>query len=179
MAEFRIQVHYQQGTGQKWSNVWRVDAADLFTAASAAAGTMVPGLLPVLNPACQIVRVLTSDPASPGTFIEAAVGAVGTSSATGNLMPLFACARVLFPLLSGGRPDYKFLKGWLTEGLQDNGVIDSSSLTVLEGFFGSLISDMSVAGATLIDNSGNNYSVVTAQSNVQERQMHRRRRHLP
>jgi len=178
MAEFRIQVHYQKGTGEKWSNVWRVDAADLFTAAAAAGGTMVPDLLPVLNPACQIVRVLTSDPASPGTFIEEAIGAVGTSSATGNLMPLFNCARVLFPLLSGGRPDYKFLKGWLTEGLQDGGVIDPSSLPILAGFFGSLIADMSTAGATLVDNSGNNYSVVSVQSLVQERQMHRRRRHV-
>ncbi len=179
MALFRIQVFYQQGTGQKWSNVYHVDAADLFTAAAAAASTLAPGLQPILHPAVSIVKVLTSDPSTPGSFIEAALSLAGTSSDSGDLLPFFNSARVLFPILSGGRPDYKFIKGFLTEGLQTNGVITTGALGALVSQFGTIIADMSTDGANLVSDTLELWSTVTAQANVQMRQMHRRRRRLP
>lgn len=179
MAVFRIQVFYQQGTGQKWTNVYHVDAADLFTAAAAASGTLAPALVPLLHTSCQIVKVLTSDPSTPGSFIEDVLGLVGSGGSGADLLPLFNSVRVLFPILSGGRPDYKFLKGYLTETLQANGLVDPGALSGIESVFGSIIADMSTAGAILIDNAGTNWSTVTAQQEVQMRQMHRRRRRSP
>lgn len=179
MAEFRIQVFYQQGTGQKWTNVYHVDAADLFTAAAAASGTLAPALAPFLHVSCQIVKTLTSDPTSPGTFIEDALGIVGSNGDTGSLLPLYNSVKVLFPILSGGRPDYKFIKGLLTEGMQTNGLVEAVVLTALETAFVTLISDMSTAGANLVSDSLEGWSTVTAQQAVQMRQMHRKRRRTP
>ncbi len=179
MSLFRIQVFYQRGLGEKWSNVYHVDSADLFTAAAAAAGTLAPGLAPILDSSCLIVKVLTSDPTSPGTFIEAALAIAGTSSGSGDLLPLFNSARVLFPILSGGRPDYKFIKGFITESLQTNGIITTGALSALASQFGTVITDMSTAGANLVSDTLEGWSVVTPQAAVQMRQMHRRRRRTP
>jgi|SRR6185369_4875743 len=176
MSQFLIQVKYQRGEGEKWSNVWRVEAADLFTAAAAASGTLVPGLLPILDTTCRIAEVLTSTPGTPGAFVTEATDAVGTNSSSGSLLPLFNSAKVLFPLLSGGRPDLKYFKGYLTEASTEGGFIGSGTLSGLDSVLTSLISAMADAGATLVDNSGANYSIVTPQAAVQMRQMHRKRR---
>jgi len=176
MAQFLIQVKYQQGTGAKWSNVWRVDAADLAVAAAAASGTLAPDLLPILDTSCLIAEVLTSTPGTPGAFISAALGLAGTNSSSGSLLPLFNSAKVLFPILSGGRPDLKYFKGYLTEASTEGGIIGSGTLTGLASVLESLIIDMADAGATLVENGGTNYSVVTPQAAVQMRQMHRKRR---
>jgi hypothetical protein len=176
MPLFRIQVFYQQGTGIKWTNVYHVDAVDLFTAAAAASGTLAPALAPFLHVSAQIVKTLTSDPTTPGSFIEDALGIVGSNGDVGQLLPLFNSIRVLFPILSGGRPDYKFVKGLLTEGMQNNGLIDASVLTALETGFTSLISAMSTAGANLVSDTLEGWATVTAQEAVQMRQLHRRRR---
>jgi len=176
MALFRIQVFYQQGTGQKWTNVYHVDAADLFTAAAAASGVLAPALAPWLHVSSQIVKTLTSDPETPGSFIEAALGITGSNGDTGQLLPLFNSVKVLFPILSGGRPDYKFVKGLLTEGMQDNGLVSAGVLSALETAFGTLITDMSTSGANLVSDTLEGWSVVTAQQAVQMRQMHRKRR---
>lgn len=176
MALFRVQVHFQQGTGIKWSNVYNVDAVDLFTAASAAASILAPEYLPILHVSCQIVKILTSDPDAPGTFIETPLGLAGTNGDAGQLLPLFNCARVLFPILSGGRSDYKFIKGLLTEGMQDNGLLLGAVTDQLEEVFTQIIVDMSTAGANMVSDTLQGWSVVTAQQAVQMRQLHRRRR---
>lgn len=179
MALFRIQVFYQRGTGEKWSNVYHVDSADLFVAAGAASSILAPGLAPLLDTSAAIVKVLTSNPALSGSFIEAALDIIGTSTGSGDLLPLFNSARVLFPILSGGRPDYKFMKGFITESLQTNGIITPGALGVLASTFSSLITEMSVAGSILVSDTLEGWSVVTPQAAVQMRQMHRRRRRTP
>lgn len=176
MALFRIQVFYQQGTGEKWSNVYHVDAADLFTAAASASGVLAPNLLPILQPAVNLVRVLTSDPTTPGVFIEDAIGLAGTSTFTGELLPFFNAAKVLFPILSGGRPDYKFIKGFITEAMQAGGLLVPDALTTLDAVFGTIISAMSTSGSNLVSDTLELWSVVTPQQAVQMRQMHRKRR---
>ena len=179
MAEFLIQVKYKRGVGEKWSNVWRVDAADLFTAAAAASGVLAPGLAPILDSSCLIVETLTRTPGVPGAFITEALAIAGTSTGSGSILPLFNSAKVLFPLLSGGRPDLKYFKGFLTESITENENILTGALGVLSSVLVGVISDMATAGATLVDNGGNNYSVVTPQAEIQMRQMHRRRRRTP
>lgn len=176
MAQFLIQVHYQQGTGAKWSNVWRVDATDLATAAAAASGTLAPGLLPILDTSCRIVSVLTSTPGTPGAFITEALGLAGTNTSSGELLPFFNAMKVLFPILSGGRPDYKYLKGLANEGNTSGGVFSGTITGAVASILTGLISDMATAGALLVENGGTNYSVVTPQSEVAMRQQHRKRR---
>jgi len=179
MAQFLIQLKYQRGTGEKWSNVWRVEATDLFTAAAAATGTLAPAVAHLIDPSCQIVEALTRTPGTPGAFITAALALVGELSGVGSMLPLFNAARVLFPLLSGGRPDIKYLKGLIGEDNSGAGLIASSTLSGINTILTALISDMATAGATLVDNGGQNYSVVTVQEAIQMRQMHRKRRRSP
>jgi len=47
---------------------------------------------------------------------------------------------------------------------------------VLEDLFGTLVTDMSTAGANLVSDTLEGWSVVTVQQAVQMRQMHRKRK---
>ena len=175
MALFRVQVNYKRGTTGKWSNVWHVNAADLATAAAAFQASGVPDLLPLLDNSAQLVSLLVSDPAT-STFITSILNAAGTSTASGDLLPLFNSAKAFFADGSNGRPDYKYLKGFITESIQTNGVITSGALGVIVSQLGTLIADMDTAGAPLVSADNDPYLTVTAQPDVQMRQMHRKRK---
>jgi hypothetical protein len=176
MAQFLIQLKYQRGTSEKWSNVWRVEAADLITASGAASAVLAPALADLLDPSCQIVEALTRTPGTPGAFITQALALTGTLSGVGSLLPLFNCMKVVFPLLTGGRPDLKYLKGIVGEADSDAGLLSSGIISSATTALENMISSMATAGAQLVDNSGENYSVVTIQQAIQMRQMHRKRK---
>ena len=91
-------------------------------------------------------------------------------------MPLFNSAKAFFADGSNGRPDYKYLKGFITESIQTNGVITSGALGVIVSQLGTLIADMDTAGAPLVSADNDPYLTVTAQPDVQMRQMHRKRK---
>jgi len=175
MAIFRVQVNYQLGTVGKWSNVWHVDAADLSTAADGFEGGGVPNLLPLLHNGATLVSLLVSDP-DTNAFISRPINAAGTSSASDDILPLYNTVKVLFPSPTFGRPDYKFLKGFVTESVQTAGNINSGTIGAITGFMDSLIADMITASAPLVSLNGEAYADVSIQSAVQMRQMHRRRR---
>ncbi len=175
MPVFRVQVNYQRGTTGKWSNVWHVNAADITTASDAVAGFMVPDLLPLLDNSAQIVSTLISDEAST-QFVTTPVGANGTSTASGDLLPLYNSAKVFFSDGSLGRPDYKYFKGFVTESIQTNGDLTSGAIGVLETRMTTLIADMDANGAPLVSTDNDPYASASAQTAVQMRQMHRKRK---
>lgn len=176
MPIFEIQVKYQRGIGEKWSNVWRVDAADLITASSAGNGAFLSDLRDVLHTSCKIVEVLARTPGVPGAFITTALSLAGTSTYGSSVLPLFNAAKVLFPDITGGRPDLKYFKGFLTEDNTGEELINSDALALLEAKVVAAISALSDAGAVPVNPRDNNYSVVTPQGAIQMRQMHRKRR---
>jgi hypothetical protein len=177
VTAFRHQVFYQIGSGRPWTNVYHVDAADLTTAATIALSTMVPALLPLLDSSALLLKILTTEVGVPGSFIDTPVGVAGTSTASGDLLPLFNTARVLFSVGSG-RLDSKFLRGFITESIQTNGIITSGALGVINAAFAGLIAAMALAETPFIDTEGNNWLSNTAQAAVQMRQLHRRRARL-
>lgn len=178
MPVFRVQAHYSKDGSSKWSNVWHVSASDISTAAVAFESIGVPDLLPLLNNACQLDSLLTSD-LDGAEFITTPINAAGTSGASGDLLPLFNSVKVLFTDGSLGRPDYKFFKGLLTEGGQVDGVIDGTTLGVIGGLVSALITDMDSDGEPLVSVDNDQYTSATVQPAVQMRQMHRRRRRTP
>jgi hypothetical protein len=91
---FEIQVKYQRSIGEKWSNVWRVEADSLTDASAAGNGSFLSDLIPLLDSSCRIVEVLTRTPGVPGAFISIAQDLIGTSSASGSILPLFCSAKV-------------------------------------------------------------------------------------
>lgn len=178
MPVFRAQVFFKRGGSDKWTNVFHVDAADITTANDAVKDTLAFGLLSLLDSSCLIEKTLVSDLAGD-EFITSPINQNGTSSASGDLLPLFNSVKALFDTEGIGRPDYKFLKGFLTESIQTNGIINSGTITAVVADLAALVSDMAAAGAALVSKNGDNWSTPSVQPAVQMRQMHRRRRRNP
>lgn len=177
MATFRVQVFYQRGEGDKWTNVYHVSGADLTGALTAVVGTFVPALLPLLHASCRVVKVLVSS-LTDDTFSEAAIEEPGSSAFTDSTLPFFNSVKGLFQTTAFGRPDLKFYKGWLTEALNDSGVITSLDLSDFEDALNAIISSMSVEDYALCSESGDLWTSAVVQPGIQMRQMHRRRRHV-
>jgi hypothetical protein len=175
MPVFRVQVHYTFGANGKWSNVWHVSGADLLVSAGAFESAGVPALLPLLNNDCRLASLLVSSE-TDDTFVSVPVDAAGTSGASGDLLPLFNSVKVLFGDGSLGRPDYKFMKGLLTEGGQIDGTIDATTLGVIKGLMETFVGDMNIEGVALVSEDNDEYATVSVQSAVQMRQMHRKRK---
>jgi len=175
MGVFRVQVHYKLGTTGKWSNVWHVNATGIAEAAAGFESIGVPALLPWIHVAALLDSLLVSDPASDD-FITVPVSESGTNGDIGELLPLFNSVKLIFPTPGFGRPDLKYMKGLLTEGMQANGTITAAVLTALDTAFTAFIADMAAGGVALVSHEGDEYSDVTAQGPVQMRQMHRKRR---
>ncbi len=175
MATFRIQVNYVLGTTGKWSNVWHITAADMAEAAVACTDVMLDRLVSVLSTTAVLKSFLVSDPASPA-FTTLDVNASGTNGDTGSLLPLFNSCKVLFPQADFGRPDLKYLKGFVGENVQTAGVIDSGSITAVDTAMVGLLTDMDGNGTPVCNESGVQYTVVEVQPAVQMRQLHRKRK---
>jgi hypothetical protein len=177
MAVFRLQVFYQRSAAEKWSNVYHIQAGDLPEALAAVVDTMVPGLLSVLHIACTIQKVLVSS-LTDDTFVEAPVLQGGANGDTNDLMPLFNSAKVLFATVGLGRPDYKFLKGTLTDDANESGFIASSVRGLIDTVFTDIINDLATDGTPLVSENGDQWGAVSVQDAIQMRQMHRRRRRV-
>lgn len=175
MPVFRAQINYHRGTNEKWSNVWHLSADALTTAADALENVGVPDLLPLLHNTCRLASLLVSDE-STADFITRPIDTAGTSAFDDSMLPLFNSVKALFNDGSLGRPDYKFIKGFLTEAIQENGLIDSGGITAVEGSLSLFMQDMDDEGVPVVSADNDQYVTVSAQQAVQMRQMHRRRR---
>lgn len=175
MPVFRVQVNYRIGLESKWSNVWHVSASDIVAALVGFNSAGVPNLLPLLHNDAEIASFLVSDLAG-AQFITQPVNAAGTSADSGDRLALFNSVKVNLIDGSLGRPDYKFLKGFLTEGSQTDGELTSGTRTAVQTGIASLITDMDTAGTPLVSADNDQYSSNVVQAAVQMRQMHRRRK---
>lgn len=175
MAVFRVQVFYELGAANKWSNVYHVSADTLLDARDNFSAVAVPFLLDVLNAACQITKILVSSLTSDD-FSEVAIGENGTSSSGGTLLPLFNSVKALFQPANLGRADYKFFKGFITEDLHSGGLLSTGTAVAVDATLTSMIADMIAAAAPLCSENGDLWVSPSVQNAVAMRQMHRRRR---
>lgn len=175
MTVTRLQVFYSRGLTGKWSNVYHVDAADLGAAGLAFSESMQTPLLGILHVSCLLDKVLISS-LEDDTFTEIVVGQGGDNGDTNDIMPLFNSIKVLFQPVGFGRPDYKFIKGTLTDDANESGFIASSVMGLVQSAFATAISDMSGSSAPLCSENGDLWSSVVVQAQIQMRQMHRRRK---
>lgn len=175
MATFRVQVFFTHGTLGKWTNVFHVDAADLADAADAAELVLAPDLSLMLATVSLITKVLVSDPAT-SSYIERVVNIAGTFADAASLLPLWNSVKVLVSTAGFGRPDYKFLKGFVGENTQTDGTLESAFRTQVTTDFNSLIEDMTTQGTPLVSYEGDLWGTAVVQPTVQMRQMHRRRK---
>jgi len=175
MTVFRIQVNYTRGTLGKWSNVWHVNAPDLITAANAMESAGIPNLLPLLHNSAQIASFLVSSEIDD-TFITRPVNAAGTSAQTDQILPLFNSVKAFLIDDSNGRPDYKYLKGYLTELLQADGLVAAGVVTAVTTNLGNMADEMNTANSPLVSADNDQYISISVAPAVQMRQMHRKRR---
>jgi hypothetical protein len=175
MAVFRVQVFYQKGPNEKWSNVYHVSSDTLIEARDNFSGVAVPFLLDLLCDNCSIVKLLVSS-LTTDDFAEEPVNQAGTVSPGGTLLPLFNSVKVLIQPANLGRADYKFYKGYLSEDRQSNGALGIGVSSTVDGIVTSMVGDMIAAGAPLCSENGDLWVSVSVQEEVQMRQMHRRRR---
>lgn len=175
MATVRLQVFYQEGEGAKWSNVYHVDVDTITDAITAFESVMQAYLLTLLHSSCRIVKVLASS-LIDDTFQEASIEEAGTSAFTGSRLPFFDCVKVAIATVALGRPDVKFMKGWLEEGNSSSGSIDPSALSDFLDNVNNMIQDMIDNSTSLVSESGDQWAVATASPIIAMRQMHRRRK---
>jgi hypothetical protein len=175
MPVTRLQVFYNKGGTEKWTNVYHADGADLTVVASAFDEAMKLNLRGLAHISVLLEKVLISS-LTDDTFLEVPINMAGVNGDTDDLMPLFNCAKVLFPTEGFGRPDYKFLKGTLTDDANESGFIASSVIAAIVGAFDTTISDMSINSAPLCSEAGDLWTSTSVQSKIQMRQMHRRRK---
>lgn len=175
MAVFRVQVFYSRGVTGKWTNVWHVDGASIPDVANSFSATAVPDLLPLLDSSCQLVRYLVSDLAGV-QFDSVDINEAGTSTASGDMLPLFNSVKVLLNDGQLGRPDLKYLKGLVTESVQTGGELNATFVSAVDVLVTTLLSDMSANATPLCSEDGNEYVTASVQPAVQMRQMHRKRK---
>jgi len=177
VATVRLQIFYQVGEGAKWSNVYHIDAPDLPGALVQFTDFMKDPLLGLLHSSARITKALASS-LIDDTFVETAVEEAGTSSFTDSALPFFDCVKLAISTAGLGRPDIKFLKGWLTEGNSSSGTIDSLPLADVITAFQGMVDSLATEGTPLVSESGDEWATVSAPPLIQMRQMHRKRRHV-
>jgi len=156
--------------------VYHVSAADLLTARDAFVGNAVPELLDILNTACTLIGLLVSALDSD-QFSELTLNEGGADSSGGTLLPLFNSVKVIIQPTNLGRPDIKFIKGYLTEDTHSTGIVSSGAQTTIETAFVNMITAMDTNTTPLVSEDGSEWVVGITQAAVQMRQLHRRRRH--
>jgi len=175
VATTRLQVFYQRGEGAKWSNVYHLDVTTITDAITAFQDFMKPVLLGLLHSTCRITKVLSSSLVDD-TFQEQSIEEAGTSAFTDSALPFFNCVKLIINTTALGRPDIKFMKGWITEGNSSSGEIDGSALSdFLDGFNG-MIEVMTDESVPLVSDDGALWGVASAPPLIQMRQMHRKRK---
>lgn len=175
MATTRLQVFYQRGEGPKWTNVYHVDVDTITDAITAFQSVMQPYLLTLLHSSCRIVKVLASS-LDDDSFTEASIEEAGTSAFTGSLLPFFNCVKLAISTVGLGRPDVKFMKGWIEEGNSSSGEIDSTPLADFLDNVNNMIQDMIDNSTSLVSDTGDQWGVATASPLIGMRQMHRKRK---
>lgn len=175
MAVYRVQVFYQLGLSGKWTNVYHVSAPGIADAITAVDAGMTAPLLSVLDPQATLVKYLISDLAGV-QFATIPKGLIGTSTAAGDLIPLFNSVKVYISAGAFGKPDYKFIKGFVTESIQTNGILTAGAQGYVDTAVQTMVNDMITAAVPLVSENGTPWASVSVQAAVQMRQMHRRRR---
>lgn len=174
-ATDKVQIFFTRDGERFWTNVYHVNALTLDAAAAWANTVLASAMTIQLNEDFSVVKTVV-DHLGDDTFVSTPLSLPGEVS--GSWLSLFNTVKVDIAVAGNGRNDGKFIRGWLHEGLVTDGQIDSAIRTAFEGVFSDLIADSTAAGVDLVDDAGNLWLTATVRANVQERQLHRRRKRV-
>lgn len=176
-ATDKIQVFMTQTGERFWTNVFHVNALTILDAAAFANITLVPLLAGPMDGTFRVVRTLVSHIADD-TFVTTPMNIPG-GQAGSPYLPLFNTIKVLIGVQGFGRNDYKFLRGIITEGNQDNGRVIEPLRDSLTDAWNAAIGNGNASGVDLVDNAGNPWLLASVQESIQMRQLHRKRKKKP
>jgi hypothetical protein len=176
---FRLQIFKKlTGNDREWSNTWLYNADDLATALEAATviGTSETALH---QDFVTITRALASD-TDPDTdfFATAAINDPGTqvTGADGAWLPLYNTLRFDINVTGGGRPSRKFYRMPIAESDQQAGFIDPTRGAAFQSTLNAIITAANAVGGVLVDPDGQTLLDAVVFSQVQMRQLHRKRK---
>jgi hypothetical protein len=179
MAVWEVRLVYRNGD-RNWENVWHVDAgADSDVDPALLLAFQDFGLNTLLS-IYSLQRIARRPAGTTNEFIDIIVDAAGALPIGSNIaMPLFNVIRIF---LSGGvgRPGSKLLRGALvTADVVDNANHISSTLhTLIENAAIALFNAASDASQSIVFGADNRAAVSPSTDfQVQDRQLHRKRRH--
>lgn len=178
MAVWEVRLVYRNGD-RGWENVWHVDTGadtDVDPALTLAFETFgLNTLLSIYN----LQRIARRPAGTTNEFIDVIVDAAGLLPIGSNVaMPLFNVIRLL---LGGGvgRPGSKLLRGALVAAdvIDSQNHISTTLRGIIEAEAVTLFNAASAAGQTLVFGADNRPAVSpTTDSQIQERQLHRKRK---
>jgi hypothetical protein len=113
---FRITIEkYHASSGEYWVNRYHHGGSSMADAVTAGNALVAAELM--VHHSSVLFTKFRVDDAVPNTdvFQTVPLNLNGNSGNTGDIMPLFVCARVDIEVAGGGRPSRKFFRGALTE----------------------------------------------------------------
>jgi hypothetical protein len=174
LALYRCQIFKTQTGDRFWTNVYHFNVTTIDAAAAFANTTIAPAEASLMDGTFRVVKTLISDPASD-EFVTTPLNIVG-GGAGSQYLPLFNTVKVNVSVDGHGRVDYKFYRGGVTEGNQNNGMMDPATIDAYDDMVNGLIADGAAAGCDLVDSDGNLWVLAVTQPAVQMRQLHRKRK---
>lgn len=153
--------------------MFNVNALTLADAVAWANTILAPSMTEQLGTQFSCVRTVVNHLADD-TFASTPLSIPGAAS--GDFLPLFNTIKVNVSVTGFGRPDYKFVRGWLQEVSVTDGQIESAAIAVFQGIFEDLITDSTASAVDICDADGNTWTTPAIQPSVQMRQLHRRRK---
>jgi len=172
-ATDRVQIFFTRNGDRFWTNVYNVNATTLAEAVAWANTILATTMSEQLGNMFSVVRTVVNHLADD-TFASTPLSIPG--GASGSFLPLFDTIKVNVSVAGFGRPDYKFIRGWLQEASTEDGLITDAAIAVVQGIFEGLIATSTAAGVDIVDSAGNVWETPAVQQAVQMRQLHRRRK---
>lgn len=172
-ATDKVQIFFTRTGDRFWTNVFNVNALDLASAVAWANTILATSMTEQLGDMFSCVRTVVNHLADD-TFASTPLNIPG--GASGSFLPLFDTIKVNVSVAGFGRPDYKFIRGWLQEASTEDGDITDAAIAVIQGIFEDLISTSTSGGVDIVDADGHVWETPAVQQAIQMRQLHRRRK---
>lgn len=178
MAIWEVRAVFKYGD-RFWENVWHLDIGELEDFPVGAIVAVSNFSLDTLLNVYELVKIVRRPAGTSDAFVESIANTPGNRSAGADVaLPLFDTVRLV---LEGGvgRPGQKFLRGLLllNDIAASGGVLKPAVIALVEAAATTLISDLLADDVQIVVGSTNKVVLsASAESDVQERQLHRKRR---
>lgn len=175
MPKFDVEVFKRLGS-ETWENKYTLESPDMATAVSTApAFISFERSMHATNVVIDYVRVSTSV-SGDHVFSTIPSGLPGLRFISGGQLPLWNVVRVDLLHSAFGAPGRKYYRLPLAEGETEDGIVGGSLISLIDGAYGNLFTDMPDVTTFLSDGTGQAVTGWAISARVQFRKLTRSRR---